>query len=172
MQQLIGFHRELTDNNNIRIGERDGTPIEKGIVLNEDFLIKNEENVQNLMAYFSAYPDLFLDLITPADDGFTLFFYQRIMIRAVMRYKQIYITAPRAAAKSFITILCEFMECILMPGTKRFIVAPNKSQGARIAREKLYEIYAHWPILRREVVGGDVSETPGNFGEFLFANTF
>lgn len=124
------------------------------------------------MNYFTAYPDLFLDMITPTEDGFKLFFYQRIMIRAVMRYKQIYITAPRAAAKSFITILCEFLECIFMPGTKRFIAAPNKSQGAQIAREKLYEIYAHWPLLRKEVVGGDVSECPGNFGKDYVQLTF
>lgn len=124
------------------------------------------------MNHFTAYPDLFLDTITPTEDGFKLFFYQRIMIRAVMRYKQIYMTAPRAAAKSFITILCEFLECIFMPGTKRFIAAPNKSQGAQIAREKLYEIYAHWPLLRKEVIGGDVSDCPGNFGKDYVQLTF
>lgn len=38
---LLKAHRELTDTNNIRVGERLGTPVEKGIVLNEDYLIKN-----------------------------------------------------------------------------------------------------------------------------------
>ena len=38
---LLKAHRELTDTNNIRVGERLGTPVEKGIVLNEDYLIRN-----------------------------------------------------------------------------------------------------------------------------------
>ena len=38
---LLKTHRELTDTNNILIGERLGTPVEKGIVLNEDYLIRN-----------------------------------------------------------------------------------------------------------------------------------
>ena len=49
--------------------------------------------------------------------------------------------------------------------TKRFICAPNKNQSAQIAKEKIIEIYEHWPLLRREIVGGDISETPGNFGK-------
>ena len=51
-----------------------------------------------------------------------------------------------------------------MPGTKRFICAPAKKQSAQIAKEKILEIYERWPLLRREVVGGDITDTPGNFG--------
>ena len=43
------------------IGElRDGTPIEKGVVVTEDFLIKNEKLFQDYSAYFMLNPDLFL----------------------------------------------------------------------------------------------------------------
>lgn len=49
--------------------------------------------------------------------------------------------------------------------TKRFICAPNKNQSAQIAKEKLTEIYDRWPLLRREVIGGDVTDVPGNFGK-------
>lgn len=51
-----------------------------------------------------------------------------------------------------------------MPGTKRFIVATYKRQAAKVAKEKIFEIYQHWPLLRKEIIGGDISETPGNFG--------
>jgi len=34
-----------------------------------------------------------------------------------------------------------------------------------IAKEKITEIYDRWPLLRKEVVGGDISDTPGNFGK-------
>ena len=33
------------------------------------------------------------------------------------------------------------------------------------AKEKITEIYDRWPLIRREVIGGDVSDTPGNFGK-------
>lgn len=52
-----------------------------------------------------------------------------------------------------------------MPGTKRFICAPYKNQGAQIAKEKLTEIFRLFPLLRREVIGGSVAEVPGNYGK-------
>ena len=82
-----------------------------------------------------------------------------------MRFRDVYITAPRAFSKSFITILGLILQCIFIPGTKRFICAPNKNQSAQIAKEKIVEIYDRWPLLRKEVVGGEVSDTPGNFGK-------
>ena len=52
-----------------------------------------------------------------------------------------------------------------MPGTKRFICAPNKNQGAQIAKEKIAEIYDKFPLLRREVQGWEHDNMPGNFGK-------
>ena len=49
--------------------------------------------------------------------------------------------------------------------TRRFICAPAKRQGAEIAKEKLTEIFNKWPLLRKEVIGGDVEDTPGNYGK-------
>lgn len=118
-----------------------------------------------VLSQWTAYPDVYLDMIAPDDSNFTLFFYQRITLRAVMRFKDIYITAPRAFSKSFITILGMILQCIFIPGTKRFICAPNKNQSAQIAKEKIVEIYDHWPLIRREIIGGDISDTPGNFGK-------
>ena len=54
-----------------------------------------------------------------------------------MRFKDIFVTAPRAFSKSFITILGLILQCIFMPGTKRFICAPGKGQSAQIAKEKI-----------------------------------
>lgn len=70
----------------------------------------------------------------------------------------------RAFSKSFISILAMMLECIFIPGTRRFICAPNKKQGAQIAKEKINEIYDKWPLIRREVVRGDIDPMPGNFG--------
>ena len=165
MLELLNNHQNLFEADVVKSGERDGAEIEKGVVLTEEYLVKFFEPLGNLLSIFTAYPDLYLDVIKPADSTFDLFFYQRITLRAIMRFKDIFITAPRAFSKSFITILGLFLQCIFIPGTKRFICAPNKNQSAQIAKEKIVEIYDKWPLLRKEVVGGEVSDTPGNFGK-------
>ena len=149
----------------LKLAIRDGVELEKGVVITEEYLKQHEDLFIQYAELFTAYPDLYLDIIKPVDSNFELFFYQRIVLRALMRYKSIYITACRAFSKSFITILGMMLQCTFMPGTKRFICAPNKNQSAQIAKEKIIEIYDHWPLLRKEVIGGEISDTPGNFGK-------
>ena len=165
MSKKIFKERNIFDKEIIQRGEREGIEIEKGAILTPAYLIEHEELFRKYCDFFTAYPDIFLDLIKPSDSTFTLFFYQRIVLRALMRFKEVYVVACRAFSKSFITILALFLQCVFIPGTKRFICAPNKNQSAQIAKEKLVEIYDKFPLLRKEVIGGDISETPGNFGK-------
>lgn len=100
----------------IQLIERDGVVIEKGAVLTEDWLFQHKDFLGDLMSIFTAYPDIYLDIITPQDSNFHLFFYQRIVLRALMRYRDVYVTAPRSFSKSFVTILALILQCIFMPG--------------------------------------------------------
>lgn len=161
----VQSHTALFDSDVIQKGQRDNVEIEKGVVLTTSWLKEHQEQVESMLAYFTAYPDLFLDMIKPVEDDFDLFFYQRIALRAMMRYKEVYITAPRAWSKSFIIILALIIQCVIMPGTKRFICAPNKNQSAQIAKEKIAEIFTHWPLLKKEVIGSELSDMPGNYGK-------
>ena len=163
--KLLSQKDDLMEQDCIQRGYKNGIEIEKGVVATEEFLRKNFDNIGEMLSIFTAYPDVFLDFITPEDSNFGLFFYQRVTLRAIMRYKDIYVTAPRAFSKSFITILGLILQCIFMPGTKRFICAPGKGQSAQIAKEKIVEIYDKFPLIRKEVVGGEISDTPGNFGK-------
>ena len=164
MNKLIN-NRFTNENEVIQKATRDGTEVEKGVVLTKDYIERHEKEISELMDIYIAYPDLYLDTIKPVDSTMKLFFYQRIVLRAIMRFKEVYVVACRAFSKSFITILALILQCIFIPGTKRFICAPNKNQAAQIAKEKIYEIYERWPLLRKEVIGGNISDTPGNFGK-------
>ena len=164
MNKLINNHF-TNENEVIQKATRDGTEVEKGVVLTKDYIERHEKEISELMDIYIAYPDLYLDTIKPVDSTMELFFYQRIVLRAIMRFKEVYVVACRAFSKSFITILALILQCIFIPGTKRFICAPNKNQAAQIAKEKIYEIYERWPLLRKEVIGGNISDTPGNFGK-------
>lgn len=131
---------------------RNGIVVEKGVVLTEDRIMKNFDLYTNQFSFFTAYPDLFIDLITPKGSNWKLFPYQRIFLRASMRYRYHYCTAPRAFAKSFLSILALYLRCIFLPRSKVFICAPGKEQGTKIALEKITEIWDTFPLLKEEVL--------------------
>ena len=171
-KQNLLFKKENLFATNEAVGFKEGIPIDKGVVLTVDFLEKHLDLIQKYIDYFIAYPDKFLDLITPSDSEITLFFYQRIMLRAFMRFKEVYITAGRATAKTFLSILALFLQCVFIPGRRVFIVAPHKNQAAKIATQKIEEIYQNWPLLIREVNGCELTDRPGNFGKDYVQITF
>ena len=156
---------------------RDGIPIEKGVVLTKDFLDTNEELFTNYLNYWLLYPDLFLDTIQPEDDkkNFHLFFYQRIALRASMRYRYHFFTATRATAKSFTAYLSAGVRAVLLPGSNIFIASDVKGTVIKIAEAKFEEIFKHWPLLRNELTtriddGKTGEKKSGNYYELHFKN--
>ena len=129
----------------------DGIELEKGVVLTPSFLERNEDLIANCIQTWCAYPDVYLDLITPEDSNFTLFPYQRIFLRACMRYTNLFITAARATSKTFLSILAKYLQCMFLPNHVGSIVAPNKQQASKITKQKIEEIWRLWPLLEKEV---------------------
>lgn len=130
---------------------RDGVELEKGVIITEDFMERNQEMIVRNLELFTAYPDILLDIIKPTDSNFDLFPYQRLFLRVCMRYRDIYFTATRAASKTFLSILAKYMQCMLIPGHKAFIAAPNKQQAAKVSQQKLEEIWRIYPVLKLAV---------------------
>ena len=132
--------------------------VEKNVVLSRENVEKNRELLETYMEYFSVYPDIFLDVIAPADSKFHLYFYQRIFLRACMRFKYHYCIASRGYSKSFLSILAGILRCIFLPGTTMFLVAPGASQGVEIAQEKINLILSIWPMLGAEIAKKNESQ--------------
>ena len=153
---------------------RENIELEKGVVITPYFLEKNQDFLLDCFQIFSAYPDVFLDLITPTNSTFTLFPYQRIYLRAVMRYTSIFITAARATSKTFLSILGKYLQCVFLPNHVGSIVAPNKQQAAKITKQKIQEIWRIWPLLKNELEPGNTDGVHANFGkdytELFFKN--
>ena len=151
-----------------------GIELEKGVVITPDFLERNQDFLQECFSIFTAYPDIFLDMITPLESNFTLFPYQRLFLRVCMRYTSIYITAARATSKTFLSILAKYLQCIFLPNHVGSIVAPNKGQAAKITKQKIYEIWRIWPLLKNELEPGMTDGVHANFGkdytELFFKN--
>ena len=140
------------------MGFQPAIDIPKNVNITENWIEKNYEKVRSTLQYFLLYPDCFLDMITPKNTSFKLFFYQRIALRAMIRYRYVYIDAPRAFSKSYIAILAGYLRCMFLPGEKFFICAPGKEQGAKIAAEKLKEIWTIFPFLEKELLKKNMSK--------------
>ncbi len=146
---------------------RDGIELEKGVVISEPWLEKNEELLYDSWCLYAAYPDIYLDMIKPVNSNFDLFPYQRIFLRACMRYTTLYITAARATSKTFLSILAKYLQCVFIPGHVGSIVAPNKSQAAKISQQKIKEIWKIWPLLKNELEysAANADGVRANFGK-------
>ena len=54
---------------------------------------------RELCSYFRFYPDRFIDFIQPDDAKIKLYFYQRIYLRIMFRFRKVFITATRGTSK-------------------------------------------------------------------------
>ena len=132
---------------------RDGIPIEKGIVLTREYLNDNYELFTKYLNLWILYPDLFLDAIQDSTDAknFHLKPFQRIALRASMRYRYHFWTATRATSKSFTAYLSALVRAVLLPNSTLMIVSDTKGTVIKIAEAKFEEIFRHWPLLRNEL---------------------
>lgn len=132
---------------------RDGVPIEKGIVLTKEYLDNNQELFTKYLNFWIKYPDLFLDAIQDSTDAinFHLKPFQRVALRASMRYRYHFWTATRATSKSFTAYLSALVRAVLLPNSTLMIVSDTKGTVIKIAEAKFEEIFRHWPLLRNEL---------------------
>lgn len=108
------------------------------------------------IAFWREYPDIFIDFLQTGGDltrkkELNFFFYQRVFLRAAMRYKYVYMVFPRAYSKSFLSIMVLMCRCILYPRSKLFVTSGGKEQAAGIAKEKVQEICQKIPAFEREI---------------------
>lgn len=110
-----------------------------------------KERWKEMCSYFRWYPDKFIDYISPPDCKIKLYFYQRVYLRIMMRYRKVFITATRGTSKSFLQNLCFVLKCVMYSNTKLFTCAVGKEQAAKITQDCLDDIFEFFPLLRDEV---------------------
>lgn len=108
------------------------------------------------VAYWREYPDMFIDFLQTGADlerkkELKFYFYQRVFLRATMRYKYVYMVFPRAYSKSFLSVMVLMCRCVLYPGAKLFVTSGGKEQAAGIVKEKVQEICTLVPAFNREI---------------------
>lgn len=135
-----------------------------------EFVDEHDKTFREYIRYFRAYPDILVDYLAADNETFQLYYYQRLFLRGIFRYKYNYVTAMRGFGKSFLTILGLYLQCILYPGIKVFMCSGTKEQVTRIAKEKVNEIWEFIPALQQEVVGQDFKQRTKDYVELHFVN--
>lgn len=105
----------------------------------------------NFCVWARFYPDLFLDLIKPERGGITLHFDQRLYLRALMRFVNVYGVFPRSWGKTFLEVLANILACIFFPNIHPAISAQTEENAAKLLSDKTNEILKFWPLLQNEV---------------------
>jgi hypothetical protein len=104
----------------------------KKIGLSEERLKPLIPVLRDYIAYWREYPDMFVDFLQGGDsgiipeNGLKFYFYQRVFLRAAMRYKYVYMVFPRAYSKSFLSVLTLMCRCVLYPRAKLFVTSGGK----------------------------------------------
>ena len=68
-----------------------------------------------------------------------------------MRYRYHFGTFTRGTSKSFLAILGQYLACIFLPGSNRFLVSQIKKASLDITKAKLEEIWKWYPLLKSEL---------------------
>ena len=115
---------------------------------------------RDYISYWREYPDMFVDFMAgkwqanPPKETLNLFFYQRVFLRAAMRYKYVYAVFPRAYSKSFLAVLILMTRAVLYAGSKLFVTSGGKEQASGILKEKVQEICTLVPGFAKEIDWG------------------
>lgn len=129
---------------------------EKKIGISEERIEAIKPVLRQYIAFWREYPDLFVDFMQNGGNDemeltFKLYFYQRVFLRIVTRYKYVYAVYPRAFSKSFLAVLAQMIRCVLYPGARLFSTAGGKEQAASILQEKVDDICDKIPAFKREI---------------------
>lgn len=139
---------------------------------------KNREGWERMWNYWLCYPDYFVDLITPKESHFHLFFFQRIIMRCRARGTNSFRTFSRGTSKSFLADLNRYLTCRFVPRHNTTITAGTNKQAAEIAKQKIVDdLWAKFPLLanerqKRTIAGKrlDAYKMGNDYVEFNFKN--
>jgi hypothetical protein len=101
---------------------------------------------KSLISFWRVYPDHLAKLY-----GINLYGYQILLLRAMFRYRYVYIVATRGAAKTFVSLLGLILQCILFSRVEIGVTAGGKAQATSIFRSKVEKFKEDYPLLMREV---------------------
>lgn len=112
-----------------------------------DYDAINQSSSAFMISFFRWYPDYFADLCRSEDARYRLELPQRMMLRIIARYRNVYITGVRGLTKTYCLLLGRMIKGILWPGVIMRYCAPNMKQAAALATQAFHQIEKDYPII-------------------------
>ena len=146
--------------------------------LNKKRVRENFKKCGEMLDLFQQSPDMFIDLITPKDSHFHLFFFQRLILRTMSWGNISYDTFSRGTSKSFLADISRYLKCMFVPRHNTTITAGTNKQAAEIAKQKVVDdLWVKFPLLanemqKRKIAGKvlDAYKLGKDYVEFNFKN--
>lgn len=147
-------------------------------IVKKERVLKNLDKFGDAVNTLLVYPDLLADIMTPKSSNFSMFFSQRMVLRAMARSRQSFFTFTRGFSKSFTAFYSRYIHTMLVPRHKSFVTAGTKGQAASIAQEKIVDdLWVRFPLLQNEMqkmrVAGQLRNAfvrGTDYAEFRFAH--
>lgn len=107
----------------------------------------DQKSAAFMISVFRWYPDFYADLCRAEDARYHLELPQRMMLRVIARYRNVYITGVRGLTKTYCLLLGKMIKGELWPGCVMRYCAPNLKQAAALATQAFHQIEKDYPII-------------------------
>lgn len=121
-------------------------------ILTPQRIDKNFNKVGEALNVLLAYPDLLIDIISPPESDFKLYFYQRLFLRSMSRHRQSYTVATRGASKTFNAFTSRWIMAMSVPRHKTFVCTEIKNQAVALATQTIDDLWSKFPLFKNEMV--------------------
>ena len=118
--------------------------------ITESDLDEHIDEIREQIAFYRAYPDIFVDHMKGENSIFKFRPFQRILLRCFFRYKYVYVVFARGFSKTFTSILGSLLICVLYPNSQLFVTSESKTQAASLIQAKQTELLRLLPFLANE----------------------
>ncbi len=112
---------------------------------------KELKKAEYLASWWSFYPDLALDLMSPPEGGIKLHTDQRVFLRAGARFFSEHGCFPRGFGKTFLEFANMMIAAIRYPNIELALTAQTKENAALLLKDKYNEIIRYYPMIQNEI---------------------
>lgn len=134
--------------------------------LSANIVTKHIKEFTELCSFLKWMPDIFWDLYKPESGGLTFDLYQRVMIRIIARFFEVYDCAPRGIAKTLIHVMGHYHAACCYPNITTSITASTKESAVKIWKDKHDEIMRFYPSFAANIKSVSFTKDSGRV-EFI-----
>jgi hypothetical protein len=113
--------------------------------LSASIITRHISEFAELCSFLKWMPDIFWDMYKPESGGLIFDLYQRVMLRVIARFFEVYNCIPRGGAKTMIHVMGHYHAACCYPNITTSITASTKESAVKIWKDKHDELMRFYP---------------------------